>query len=375
MASMVGNISSFCRAVNGWSGGFVRLGMNRKLDYGAILELFGREAPRKTRARMKETLMRTTLGMLCLSIVASSTACSLLDRDKIVVDPAAIRDIPAFVVPVVKPGVAYERFIVIGDMGSGHADQAEVASAMAAKAGADGLDFWLTTGDNIYPNGVQSVDDGQWNEKFERIYAAAALQKPIYPSLGNHDYKGSVTAQIDYAQSNPLWKMPATYYTFTRTLADGAEVQFFAIDTEPMQHNHPGTKEQLAWLDQELGKSGARWKIVYGHHPLYGHNPNRGYNPVLIGHLDPIFAKHGVDVYFAGHDHALEMIKPINGVHHVISGAGGGADWAYNVNWTDESFYVATLGGFVYCRVSNTELVIEFVRMGGETQYAHVLRK
>ena len=100
-----------------------------------------------------------------------------------------------------------------------------------------------------------------------------------------------------------------------------------------------------------------------------------GYNPVLIGHLDPIFAQHSVDLFFAGHDHTLEMIKPIHGVHHVISGAGGGADWAYNVNWTDESFYVATLGGFVYCRVSNTELVIEFVRLGGETQYAHVLRK
>ena len=65
----------------------------------------------------------------------------------------------------------------------------------------------------------------------------------------------------------------------------------------------------------------------------------------------------------------------IHGVHHVISGAGGGADWAYNVLWTDESYYVATLGGFVYCRVSKNELVIEFVRLGGETQYAHVLLK
>lgn len=319
--------------------------------------------------------MRTMLGMLCLSIVAMSAACSLLDRNELVVDPAAMREIPAFTVPAVKSGVAYERFIVIGDMGSGHSDQAAVATAMTAKAGAEGLDFWLTTGDNIYPDGVESTDDGQWKEKFEDVYADAALQVPIYPALGNHDHRGSVMAQVDYGQHNPLWKMEGSYYTFTRTLADGTEVQFFAIDTEPMQFNHPGTQGQLLWLDQELRKSSARWKIVYGHHPLYGHNPNRGYNPVLIGHLDSIFVEHGVDLYFAGHDHALEMIKPIHGVHHVISGAGGGADWAYNVNWTDESYYVATLGGFVFCRVSGTELVIEFVRMNGETQYAHVLRK
>lgn len=319
--------------------------------------------------------MRTTLGMLCLSVLALSTACSLFDRPVLVVDPAAMREIPAFAVPAVKPGIAYERFIVIGDMGSGNPDQAVVATAMAAKAGADGLDFWLTTGDNIYPDGVRSAGDWQWNQKFESVYADAALQEPIYPSLGNHDHFGSVIAQVDYGRRNPLWKMAGSYYTFTRTLADGTEVQFFAIDTEPMQYNHPGTQEQLGWLDRELRKSNARWKIVYGHHPLYGHNPQRGYNLVLIAHLDPIFTAHGVDVYFAGHDHVLEMIKPIHGVHHVISGAGGGADWAYNVLWTDESYYVATLGGFVYCRVSNTELVIEFVRLGGETQYAHVLSK
>jgi hypothetical protein len=62
-------------------------------------------------------------------------------------------------------------------------------------------------------------------------------------------------------------------------------------------------------------------------------------------------------------------------VDYVISGAGAGPDWAYPVTWNDESYYVATLGGFVLCRVSRDELVIEFVRLNGETQYAHVLTK
>lgn len=323
----------------------------------------------------KELALRVRTSLLALSIAATNCAFIFQSNTEDVVDPAATHAIPSFTVPAKRPDVAYDRFIVIGDMGSGHADQKAVAAAMVKKASADGLDFWLTTGDNIYPDGVQSVHDPQWKEKFEDVYADAALQVPIYPSLGNHDHRGDVHAQVGYTQRSSRWKMKGTYYTFTRTLGDGIKIQFLAIDTEPLHHNHPEKDKQLQWLDRELGKSKARWKIVFGHRPLYGHNPKRGHNPVLIGHLDPIFAKHGVDVYFAGHDHSLEMNKPIHGVHHVISGAGGGQDWAYNVLWTDESYYVATLGGFVYCRASRNELVIEFVRLNGQTQYAHMLSK
>ena len=69
------------------------------------------------------------------------------------------------------------------------------------------------------------------------------------------------------------------------------------------------------------------------------------------------------------------MLKPIKGVHYVIAGSGAGPQRAYKAKWTDESFYTATLGGFVALRVSHNELVIEFVRLKGETQYAHTLTK
>ncbi len=270
---------------------------------------------------------------------------------------------------------ACERFLVLGDMGTGGKGQKEIASVMALRAEKDGLDFVLTVGDNFYPDGVASVDDRQWNEKFEDMYATASLQVPFYASLGNHDYHTNPRAEIEYSKRGGRWRMPDFYYTFTRKLSDGTLVQFFAIDSDPLVKSLACHEKQLAWLDDELRKSTARWKIVFGHHPLYGHNPKRGHNRDLIAKLEPIFVKHQIDVYFAGHDHALEMIKPVKGVHYVISGGGGGTDNPYAVNSTEESYYAATGGGFAFCRISRDELVIEFVRPTGITEFSHTLTK
>jgi hypothetical protein len=69
------------------------------------------------------------------------------------------------------------------------------------------------------------------------------------------------------------------------------------------------------------------------------------------------------------------MLKPIGGVYHVVTGGGGGPDMAYGVEWTDESYYAATLGGFTLLRVGKSEIVVEFVRLDGKTQYAHTITK
>jgi len=292
-------------------------------------------------------------------------------------DPSQTNKIPPFTIPPVMPGASYERFMVIGDMGTGRPDQHKVAAAMAQRAKSDHVDFIVTVGDNFYEFGVSSVDDPQWKTKFEDVYADPALQLPIYPSLGNHDHRGNAQAQIEYSQRNKNWKMPALYYTFTRTFGDGTAAQFFAIDTSPILDKEKVAASQIEWLNHELGQSTARWKFVFGHHPLYSHvgEDREKERKIMIAALEPLFTKHRVDVYFAGHDHTLEMLKPVKGVNYVITGGGAGPDKAYEVAWTDEAFYAATLGGFTLLRVGKSEVVIEFVRLDGKTQYAHTIIK
>ncbi|MEK7755630.1 MAG: hypothetical protein AAB385_00250, partial [Planctomycetota bacterium] len=86
-------------------------------------------------------------------------------------DPSRTHEIPPFTIPPVVPGAAYERFMVVGDMGTGRPDQYKVAAAMAQRAKSDHVDFILTVGDNIYEDGVSSVDDPQWKTKFEDVYS------------------------------------------------------------------------------------------------------------------------------------------------------------------------------------------------------------
>lgn len=311
------------------------------------------------------TVCRITLSFA----VMLSVACGQAPQD-----PAATHPIPAFEVPAARPEVTYQRFFVIGDFGTGKPDQHAVAASMAKRAEREPIDFMVTVGDNIYNFGVLSVNDPQWKTKFESVYDDESLQVPVYAALGNHDHRGSVQAQIEYTEKSNRWHMPSAYYTFTRPLGDDAAVQFFVLDTNPMQREEPSVKAQLAWLDQELEESTARWKIALGHHPLYSHS-KRGHNQKLIKLLEPRFTKPRVDLYVAGHDHTLEMLRPVNGVNYVVSGAAGGVEMAYRVEWTEESHYAATRGGYVAIRVSANELVIEFIRLNAETQYAHVLTK
>jgi len=335
-------------------------------------------------------------------------------------------------------------------MGTGGPGQQRIADRLADRAREEPLQLWLALGDNIYPWGVISPEDSLWEQKFEAVYHDHALEVPVYGTLGNHDYLGLPLAQVRRSALSETWTMPDRYYTFSRFLADGTEVAFFALDTEmilasirgdvddtPLQERlvkvreigkraemelsdamaryiaeriniedgwavmriaifaertgrevdralvdevlegsgTPDYPSQLEWLRSGLAESDARWKIVFGHQPIYSHNPWRPASPEYLERVEPILVEGGVDLYLAGHDHFLDMMKPVHGIHHVTSGGGSGDDEVYEFVETDESDYVATGGGFTLFRVTQDEMVIEFVDLEGVTRYTKVLTK
>jgi len=266
------------------------------------------------------------------------------------------------------------QFLVFGDWGTGDPDQRKVAQAMIRRVEATPrgrIDFILTTGDNFYYSGVNSIHDRQWSDKFEDVYTDPVFQVPFFPTLGNHDHEGNIAAQIQYSQVSPRWRMPARYYTFTRSFGNGISAQFFALDTAALE-TRDRDAEQTTWLSRELASSQATWKIVYGHFPLYSHSI-RPLNTRLIERLEPILVEHGVDLYMAGHDHTMQMLGPVKGVNHLVTGGGAGPGFAYDVRWEDDTAHAATGGGFVLVRAGSSELTIEFVGMSGQPEYTHVL--
>jgi 3',5'-cyclic AMP phosphodiesterase CpdA len=81
-------------------------------------------------------------------------------------------------------------------------------------------------------------------------------------------------------------------------------------------------ERQKAFLERDLAATGKRWKVAFLHRSPYGSSRHGGDERVRKN-LAPIFAKHGVDLVFAGHDHVYERTVPIGGVTYVVSGGGG----------------------------------------------------
>ncbi|MFN7010607.1 MAG: purple acid phosphatase family protein [Allorhizobium sp.] len=219
-------------------------------------------------------------------------------------------------------------FLVVGDWGDDHSHKTarEVARAMGAVGERNDIAFVISTGDNFYESGVDSISDDKWQTTFEAIYDAPALQVPWYAVLGNHDYGGSAQAQIDYSKKSRRWTMPDRYFQIDRTFA-GGRADFFFLDTQRMKGDtlldmmlHLDAERQLRWLDAALTESPAPWKIVVGHHPVFS-GGRHGDSRFLAKSLKPILDRHGVSLYLCGHDHHLEALRSEK-VHYFVSGAG-----------------------------------------------------
>jgi tartrate-resistant acid phosphatase type 5 len=224
------------------------------------------------------------------------------------------------------------------------------------------FDFGITLGDNFYGRGMNSPQDPRWKTWWEELYKPLDIK--FYASLGNHDwiYHDSPAAEILYTQRSATWRMPAPYYTYT-----AGPAQFFALDTNDM------SEAQLMWLKEELNKSRARWKVVYGHQPIYMGTEGGNNIPEMVERLLPVL-RGRVDAYAAGHHHSLQHLKPEDGVHFIISGAGG--QKTYQVNEREpRALYARSVNGFTVLEATEQELTFRHVGTDANELYAYTLRK
>ena len=246
------------------------------------------------------------------------------------------------------------RVLGFGDFGEEGDKQVVCAKAVAAYHRDKPFDIGFTLGDNIVPVGVTSPSDQRWRSGWEELYHPLGI--PIYASTGNHDWglSDSPAAEILYSQKSPSWKMPALYYTYT-----AGSAQFFALATQAM------SETQIQWLDRELSRSTARWKIVYGHHPIHTYGTH-GDSPELERMLLPVL-KGRVNAYIAGHDHLVQHLKPIDGVHLFVTPSSG--QTARPVKSGERTIAVDTFDGFMVLDVSPERLDVTFVDSKGAARY------
>lgn len=245
-------------------------------------------------------MRRTANSFLTILVLIALSTLGTLGQNSKSNSKASLNSQPVKLTLPLKDGSV--RFAVIGDTGTGTRQQQELADTMLRYQKAFPFEVVLLLGDNFY--GSETPADYQ--KKFENVYRGLLNNKvKFYASLGNHDEPN----QRFYAHFNMDGK---EYYRLSK-----GNVAFYALNSNYMD------KKQVQWLEDELARDTADWKIAFCHHPPYSSGGKHGSDKQLREVVEPIFVKHGVSVVLTGHDHFYERIKPQQGIYYFVSGAGG----------------------------------------------------
>ena len=307
-------------------------------------------------------------------------------------------------------------FFVVGDWGRNNDNQMRAVKLMDEVAGCLRPSTIISTGDNIYPNGLISRDDPQFMDKFACPYSTAFCDSkslglnstnlrgiPWHAVLGNHDYgdttpveytdrcdgkmKGRTVDDCDpeccasphhqMSEHNPrldsgVWDLRST----THLLSLSKDLDLILIDTNPFISRYKeaswanligGISSQNTTLIKEqveaaLSASKAKLKFLVGHSPIISrgeHCPQGGGDCAETSSwLSPLIQKYKVHVYLSGHDHDLQHTLE-DGVHYVVSGAGSDVRLG-EFDPEDGNFWGRDDQGFVAVRVRDGRASLMF---------------
>jgi predicted phosphodiesterase len=175
------------------------------------------------------------------------------------------------------------------------------------------------------------VDNGpdkkEWTDELFGPCQELFSRVPVFPCIGNHEK--------NHAFYYKYFSLPDPEYHYRYRYGNA---DFFVVDSNKTLKPD---SEQYKWLDAELGKSTAKWKICYHHHPAWTSDDNdygdTTKNIARLGDLNvrnlvTLYEKQNVDLVMNGHIHLYERtwplrnnkVSPKDGVIYITSGGGGG---------------------------------------------------
>lgn len=271
-------------------------------------------------------------------------------------DDGAILESDIFtLMTAVRPDEAWS-FTVVGDTQRNPVITGRIAKQMWERR----PNFVLHCGDVV----DEGPDKKQWTDDLFTPSEMLFRRVAVLPTIGNHEK--------NHEHYYRYFSVPAPkyYYRFRYGNAD-----FFAIDSNKIRDLSP-KGEQYQWLDKELAKSDATWKIVFHHHPAYSSDDDDfGYSwygrngdgePRVQQHFIGLYEKHKVDLVFNGHVHVYERTWPVrgkkvdhvNGTIYITSGGGGGTleDFSPTPHW----FKAEQRSVYHYCYLTVHEARLNF---------------
>lgn len=161
-------------------------------------------------------------------------------------------------------------------------------------------------------------EDGSRGDSFMNQIQPIAGKVAYMTCPGNHELASNFTHYINrFVMPYPQSGGTPLYYSF-----DIGDIHIVSISTEiyhfTQYYSQANVEWQLNWLTNDIRKSTARWKIVFGHRPMYCTHDKDDYAGVcddeprqLRGSIETLLKDNDVDFYLAGHLHNYERLWPV----------------------------------------------------------------
>jgi tartrate-resistant acid phosphatase type 5 len=221
------------------------------------------------------------------------------------------------------------RFAVIGDFGSGSANEAAVANLV--KSWNPG--FILAVGDDRYGARDYDAAVGQFycdylKDAGSGTYCPGGTSavNRFFPALGNHDYSdgGGLSEYLSYFTLPGAGIQAGSrsgqerYYDFIQ-----GPVHFFVVDSLGALVSRADMAAQKEWLKAGLAASRTPWQMVLLHHAPYS-SAVHGSTAAMQWPFQPW----GADAVLAGHDHTYERLQ-IGEIPYFVDGLGGMSRYSF----------------------------------------------
>jgi hypothetical protein len=241
---------------------------------------------------------------------------------------------------------------------------------------------------------------------YRRLLGHASGNAAHYAVVGNWEGESgcNLPAQIQQSSSQRMLYIPGPrpdtyaqggspnqdYYAFT--WGDALFVVLNVMTYTPTCHllsYDPGLPDdwtlgdaQRAWLEQTLAGATSKWRFLFIHHPVGGAAGDStesaygrgGGQAALVGEQSWVHAlmlKHGVQIFFYGHDHVFTDMT-VDGIHYSLPGSAG-APWKFDSSITGYKQYWPD-SGYGRVTVNPEQVQVDFVAVGGKVLNSYTLR-
>jgi hypothetical protein len=176
------------------------------------------------------------------------------------------------------------------------------------------------------------------------------------------------------------------YYAFT--WGDALFVVLNVMTYTPTCHllgDEPGLPDdwtlgdaQRAWLERTLAGATSKWRFLFIHHTVggaagdsiesaYGRGGGQAARVGEQAWVHDLMLKHGVQIFFYGHDHVFTDMT-VDGIHYALPGSAG-APWKFDTAITGYARYWPD-SGHGRVTVNPQQVQVDFVAVGGQVLHS-----